>query len=234
MAAKGQDEIMPSLQEIIKKRNIQINRALKESGEALRVQVEEGSTPASRRKGGATPETSEAEDDGSVGVLSIIADLMEKMGGYYDWSKKQAKIICWVAVGSCIAGALIIVAAFVLSILRLFSFEQTLVTAISGMITEVFSGTTLIVYRSSVKQLNYYHKSLHEDQRFLCAVDLSWRLSKDIERDKMLATIIKSALKINETVAAQPEVPEENDKPDKPDANGKNNGGSPAEPAPKK
>lgn len=226
MASKKVDTNTLSLQDIIKRRNLQINRTMEASGETLRVQVDEGSTRTKGRKGGETPDHGGQEDDGSVGVLTIVADLLDKMSGYYTWSQQQAKIICWVAVSACIVGLLVIAAAVTLSALKLFTMEKEILTAVGGMITAVFGGTSLLVYRSSVKQLTYFHKSLHEDQRFLMVVDLLWRFSKETDRDKMLAAIIRNSLKINLAVALQQEPADEEVKTDKTDDEGQNNGGN--------
>lgn len=145
-------------------------------------------------------------------ALSISVANISAMRDYYSWSQKQARIICWVAVGACAAGILVIMASLVLSVISALAFDKVLITAIGGMVTELFAGTTLIVYRSSLAQLNRYHKSLHEDQRFLSSVDLLWQFSSDTERDKMLASIIRNSLKINLALATEKEKPEEDAK----------------------
>lgn len=140
-----------------------------------------------------------------------------KMKEYYDWSKSQAVIMFGVAVSACIVGTLIVIASFVLPIVIKLSFETTLITAIGGLITDVFAGTTLIVYRSSVKQINRYHDCMHEDQRFLCAVDLLDRFSSTKKRDDALIEIIQNQLAINLACAKDGDEEEEEEAdPDKP------------------
>lgn len=130
-------------------------------------------------------------------VLSIILLNLAKIKGYYDWSKTQAIITFFIAAGSCVVGILLMVFAFVYSVTGKVALDKTIITAIGGLVTELFAGTTLIVYKSSLKQMNFYHKSLHEDQRFLAAVDLLCRFSNDKNRDKMLQTIICSSMQIS-------------------------------------
>lgn len=172
------------------------------------------------KKPEAQPQVKPAKESG---VLSILNANLKAMRGYYSWSQRQAKIICWLAIVSCIVGLAIILAAVTLGFLKVLTLDQTVLTAVGGMITQVFAGTTLIVYRSSIKQLNYYHKSLHEDQRFLTSADLVWRLSKT-EQDKMLAAIIRSALRINVAVALENESGDDDEKTDKTGASGQTNG----------
>ena len=130
-------------------------------------------------------------------ALSIILANLESMEGYYTWSKTQAIIIFCVAVAACISGIVMIALAFVYSVTGKVALDKTILTTIGGLVTELFAGTTLVVYNSSLKQLNYYHKALHEDQRFLSSVDLLCRFSNDKNRDKMLQTIICSSMQIS-------------------------------------
>lgn len=136
-------------------------------------------------------------------ALSIIQLNLNNMHDYFEWSLIQTKIIFWVAAGSCIVGILLIVLSFVFAVIGKFAVDQAILTSIGGVATELFAGTTLIVYKSSLKQLNFYHKSLHEDQRFLSSVDLLCRFSNDKNRDKMLQTIICSSMQISIAAAAE-------------------------------
>lgn len=130
-------------------------------------------------------------------VLSIILLNLAKMKKYYDWSITQAIITFFIAAASCVVGILLIVFAFAYSVTEKVALDKTIITAIGGLVTELFAGTTLIVYKSSLKQMNFYHKSLHEDQRLLSSVDLLCRFSNDKNRDKMLQTIICSSMQIS-------------------------------------
>lgn len=146
-------------------------------------------------------------------ALSIIQLNLNNMHDYFEWSLIQTKIIFWVAAGSCIVGILLIVLSFVFAVIGKFAVDQAILTSIGGVATELFAGTTLIVYKSSLKQLNFYHKSLHEDQRFLSSVDLLCRFSNDKNRDKMLQTIICSSMQISIAAAAEDEGTTEQETP---------------------
>ncbi len=255
MASGSRDPYMRELSKIIENRNVEIDAQLAKSAARSYIIAPSHSaedvlawdkkpkinyTPEPQSEISVASETTPeiqpppATAAKDSGVLSILKVNLKAMREYYSWSQRQARIICWVAVASCIIGVAVIVAAATLGFLKLFTLDQTILTAVGGMITQVFAGTTLLVYRSSVKQLNYYHKSLHEDQRFLSSVDLLWRFSKESEQDKMLAAIIRSALKINVAVATEKESDDDSDKPGKTDANGQNNNDSSADPSSKK
>lgn len=150
----------------------------------------------------------------SHSALKLMAINLEDIKEYYDWSRDQAKIILVIAAITCILGILFIIAAVLLPVVFKISFEATLITAIGGMITTIFSGTTLIVYRISITQLNHYHECLHEDQRFLSTVDLLSKITSEKNRDNMLSEIIRSQLDINKTNAtATIEIPDVNPTP---------------------
>lgn len=61
----------------------------------------------------------------------------------------------------------------------------------------MIAGTALVVYRSSLAQLNHYHKALHEDERFLSSVNLLGKFTEDEMRDNMLQEIIRSEIQMN-------------------------------------
>ena len=77
------------------------------------------------------------------------------------------------------------------------SYQISIIPAIGGVITELIAGTALVVYRSSLAQLNHYHKALHEDERFLSSVNLLGKFTEDEMRDNMLQEIIRSEIQMN-------------------------------------
>ena len=177
------DAYLKELNDIVKSRN-------KEISQKLNIEKNPSGKPAIDIAAIESPEE-------PSNVLSIILINLAKMKKYYDWSITQAIITFFIAAASCVVGILLIVFAFVYSVTGKVALDKTIITAIGGLVTELFAGTTLIVYKSSLKQMNFYHKSLHEDQRFLSSVDLLCRLSNDKNRDKMLQTIICSSMQIS-------------------------------------
>lgn len=138
-------------------------------------------------------------------VIARMNQNLVRIKEYYKWSQDQAKAMFIVAVSTCIAGFVMIVASLLLSIFLKLDFEAALFTAIGGMVTEVFGGTTLLVYRSTVSQLNYYHKSLHEDQRYLYSAELTEEINSSAIKDEMLEAIIRNALRLNIILAQEKE-----------------------------
>lgn len=122
---------------------------------------------------------------------------LEDIKEFYTWSQKQAKASFVLAVVMCIFGLILMIAAIVLLVAFKLNFQMSLIPALGGVITEVIAGTALVVYRSSLSQLNHYHKALHEDERFLSSVNLLGKFSTVEAQDGMLREIIRSEIQMN-------------------------------------
>lgn len=153
--------------------------------------------------------SSDRDDSVKKSVIARMNQNLVRIKEYYEWSQDQAKAMFIVAVVTCIAGFGMIVASLLLSIYLKLDFEAALFSAIGGMVTEVFGGTTLLVFRSTVSQLNHYHKSLHEDQRYLFTAELTEDINSSAIKDEMLEAIIRNALRINLVLAQEKEETEE-------------------------
>lgn len=132
-----------------------------------------------------------------VNALGRMMINLEDIKEFYTWSQKQAKAAFVLAVSMCILGFGLIIIACVLPVAFKLSFQISIIPAIGGVITELIAGTALVVYRSSLAQLNHYHKALHEDERFLSSVNLLGKFTEDEMRDNMLQEIIRSEIQMN-------------------------------------
>ena len=130
----------------------------------------------------------------ALGLMQVNLNNIEK---YYKWSQQQAKSAFILAVWMCILGLLIFAVAVLLPTVFRASIEVAVITAIAGAIVELFAGTALVVYKNSVEQLNYYHKALHEDERFLSSVNLLREFSTAEKKDEVLHEIIKCEISMN-------------------------------------
>lgn len=143
-------------------------------------------------------ENSEAkETKNEIDALGRMMINLEDIKEFYTWSQKQAKASFVLAVVMCIFGLILMIAAIVLLVAFKLNFQMSLIPALGGVITEVIAGTALVVYRSSLSQLNHYHKALHEDERFLSSVNLLGKFSTVEAQDGMLREIIRSEIQMN-------------------------------------
>lgn len=131
-------------------------------------------------------------------ALELIKLNLSNINEYYIWSQKQAKSAFNAAIATCSVGFLLVVAAVLIPIVKQdFNSTISFISFLGGAITEVIGGTIFFVYRKSLTQLNYYHKALHEDQRFLSSVNLINKFHDKNAGDEMLKEIIQSAIDIN-------------------------------------
>lgn len=138
-------------------------------------------------------------------ALELMKLNLSNINEYYIWSQKQAKSAFNAAIATCSVGFLLVVAAVLIPIVRRdFNSTISFISFLSGAITEIIGGTIFFVYRKSLAQLNYYHKALHEDQRFLSSVNLIKKFHDENMGDEMLKEIIQSAIDINRAEFSHP------------------------------
>lgn len=126
-------------------------------------------------------------------MLLNLDDLQE----YYSWSKSQSKTSFYLAIILIIVGILIITVSVIMQIVFNLSITVSLVIALSGAIVEFIAGTSLVVYKNSIAQLNHYHSVLHEDERFLSSVNIVNDLSNEKDKDEMIKELIRSEIELN-------------------------------------
>lgn len=139
-------------------------------------------------------------------ALELIKVNLANINEYYIWSQKQAKSAFNTAIVTCSVGFLLVVVAVLIPIVKQdFNSTISFISFLGGAITELIGGTIFFVYRKSLAQLNYYHKALHEDQRFLSSVNLIKKFHDENMGDEMLKEIIQSAIDINRAEFGHPE-----------------------------
>jgi len=148
----------------------------------------------------------EHEDNAKLSKNNILADnsgidrdifaLMLKNNDetteYFSISKSQAKIAYTISIITCVSGIIFLIVAIIL-LFTTQKVDSAVIPLIGGTITEVISGTVFWVYNKSSKQLNHYYDALHENERFLAAVNLVNKIKED-KRDAVYIEIIRSQL----------------------------------------
>lgn len=136
----------------------------------------------------------ELEKEEEYNALTSMQRNLVSIKLYYDWSSTQAKFAFWFAVVACAVGIVMLIIAMGAE-----SFNVALIPAIGGAITELLAGTALLVYRTSVKQLSYYHRSLHENERMLVCVNIIEQQFKEDEERKadMLEKVIMKEMDLS-------------------------------------
>ncbi len=137
---------------------------------------------------------SEEIKDENIDIIILMKRNIIEMREYYVINKQQARNAFSSAIFSCILGFIIFVLGIIvfyfipnnnLSILNL--------TTLSGGIIEVVSGLFFWLYTKSLKQINLFHESLQETQKFLTAIQISEKISKE-NQDETYMYIIEQII----------------------------------------
>ena len=123
-------------------------------------------------------------------IIGLMADNLNEIRQFYKLTKEQAINAYKLAKNSSIAGIFLIIIAILVAII--FDNNQIAVaTTAGGIIVEVLAGTSLFVYQKTLKQLNYYYSSLHNNERFLSLINI---VGKTDIKDELYSKIVESEL----------------------------------------
>lgn len=128
-------------------------------------------------------------------IMELMLINMREIKEYYILSKTMAKRSFLLSVFMCILGFIIISASIIMIFINDISFVQSIVPVVGGTIVEAIAGTSLVVYKKSLEQLNQYYESLHNNERFLSLVNLVDKLSDD-KKDETYINIIINQLEV--------------------------------------
>lgn len=137
--------------------------------------------------------TEENKDNGTSDILELMSLNMKEIKEYYFLSKNMAKHSFLLAIIMCILGFVVISFSIVSLFMKEITFIESLIPVIGGSVVEVIAGTSLVVYKKSLEQLNQYYESLHNNERFLSLVNLVDKLTDD-KKDETYISIINSQL----------------------------------------
>lgn len=123
-------------------------------------------------------------------ILGLMINNLGEIKQFYKLTKSQAENAYKLAKHSSIAGIVLIAIAVLIALI--FSNNQiAIATTIGGVIVEVLAGTSLFVYQKTLKQLNYYYASLHNNERFLSIINI---VGKTDIKDELYQKIVESEL----------------------------------------
>lgn len=135
--------------------------------------------------------------DKNINALGRMELNLEDIKEFYVWTKKQSKSAFILAIGLIIFGILSFIIIIITSIILDLKSSISIIGGVGSIIIEFIGATALVVYKLTLSQFNHYHRSLHEDERFLSSVNLINNLSEIKEKDEMIKKIINSELELN-------------------------------------
>ncbi len=125
-------------------------------------------------------------------IIALMLKNNDETMEYFQISKTQAKSSFWFSIVACIVG----IAMISISLYGVFKMKDTqfaIIGIVGGAITELIAGTVLVIHNKSALQLNYYYDALHENEKFLSAINLADKLDDDTKRD-MYIDIIRAQI----------------------------------------
>ena len=131
----------------------------------------------------------------------VISDMLKNNAEiieYFKITKGQERVSYWFSVTCSIVGV-IILGYSVYAALESKNIGFTVTTVISGAITEVVSGIILWIHNKSAMQLNYYYDALHENEKFLSAINLADKLGED-NKELIYIKIIEAQIRENKKI----------------------------------
>ena len=123
-------------------------------------------------------------------IIGLMINNLNEIRQFYKLTKEQAINAYKLAKNSSIAGICLIILAILVAVI--YNNNQiALATTAGGIIIEVLAATSLFVYEKTLKQLNYYYASLHNNERFLSLINI---VSKTNIKDELYLKIVESEL----------------------------------------
>ena len=117
----------------------------------------------------------------------ILAEMLKnhiEIKEYFRLSKNQSKFSFYFSIVSSVVGIIVVIIAA--SGIATFK-GISIIAALCGAITEIISGIVLWIHN----KLNYYYDSLHENEKFLSAVNIADKLSEGKKEDMYIEIIRK-------------------------------------------
>ena len=132
----------------------------------------------------------------STDIIASMLNNYDETREYFQISKNQSKFSFYLSIVSSIVGLLVLMVS-VYGIVAKENLEVSIIAAVSGAVTEVISGVVLWIHNKSALQLNYYYDALHENEKFLSAINMADKLSKE-KKEEMYIEIIRKQIAFHE------------------------------------
>lgn len=152
----------------------------------------------SRSKTGTTEQEKKIEIDVRCEKRDIIALMLknnDEITEYFTISKAQAKSSYRFSILSSVIG-MIMIAIAIYGTVVIKNTEIAVIGVVSGSITEIIAGVVLWIHNKSAMQLNHYYDALHENEKFLSAINMADKLSEE-KKEQMYIEIIKKQIEIS-------------------------------------
>lgn len=130
-------------------------------------------------------------------IIARMLNNHDEIREYFTISKKHAKSSYRFSILASIIGFFMIGIAMY-EVFHENRADLTIIGVVSGAISEFVAGLVLWIHNKSAMQLNYYYDSLHENEKFLAAINMADKLSEE-KREEMYIEIIRKQIEIHST-----------------------------------
>lgn len=120
-----------------------------------------------------------------------------KLKEFYESGQYQQKVSFWVSVGAVSLGFMVILLSLVMFLKAPEKITQSVILAISGVVSEFIAAAFFYIHNKSVNQLNTYFQNLIKLQDTNIAIDLVQRMPES-NRAYMYMNIINVLILRNE------------------------------------
>lgn len=138
-------------------------------------------------------------------IILLMTNNMKEIRAYFKISKNHARLSFWLAILNCVVGIGLLCYA-VYNTLYSTEILTAILPAIAGAIAEIFAGTSLIVHKKSLAQLNHYYDALHENEMVLLTLHLVGNISQE-KQDEIFIEIIRSEMNLRYQTAINKSLP---------------------------
>lgn len=125
-------------------------------------------------------------------IIALMLKNNDEITEYFTISKKQAKSSYRFSVIASVIGMLMLAFAAYEAIV-VDRVDLSIIGIVGGSITELVAGLVLWIHNKSAMQLNYYYDALHENEKFLAAINMADKLG-DEKREEMYIEIIRKQI----------------------------------------
>lgn len=136
-------------------------------------------------------------------IIALMLKNNDETTDYFKISKRQAQSSFWFSIIACIIG-IITICLSLYAIFEINDIQFAVISIVGGTVTELIAGTVLVIHNKSALQLNYYYDALHENEKFLSAINLADKLENS-DKTKMYMEIIKAQIKSDERAKSEDE-----------------------------
>jgi hypothetical protein len=135
-------------------------------------------------------------DDSKDDVLALMIKNVAELREYYTINKQQARSSFSAALFISVLGFILFASGVILSYYNNSNLNVIPYSTVAGTVVEIIAGLFFWLYSKAITQINIFHSSLQNTEKFLTAIQLVDKISDD-KKDDVYKEIISKILDSN-------------------------------------